>query len=162
MFKPYLTATLLMLATLLGGCVSPKYEPVVALLKPIDNVRVYVSFKADAIYRVQVVNELPDEISLVWNESVYVNTAGDATRLIHIATPEDIDKTPTPEQKPSLIAGRGRLQTDFVGESWIDYSRRGVIPRPRDSDKKAKIYLSFHIKGKQEYWRAEVGFVQRK
>ncbi len=157
-----LTSSIILLAILLAACAGPGFEPVVTLLKPIDQVQVSVGYQAGAIYQVQIANELPDEISLVWNESVYVNTGGDATRLIHIASPQDLDQAPTPEQKHSAVAAHGRLRTEFVGESWIDYARRGVTPRPLYSDKKAKIYLSFHIHGKQVYWRAEVSFVPRK
>lgn len=152
----------LLLLSLLAACAAPKYEPQVTVRKPVDRLHVYLRLQDNATYQVQVVNESRHVVSLVWNESVYVNTAGDATRLIHVERTADLDHAPTPQQAPSVIGPHGRLQTEFVGESWIDYARRGVMPRPRESDRKAKIYLSFRMKHKQMYWRAEVRFVLKK
>jgi hypothetical protein len=158
MIRHLLSVTIFVLAILQAGCAGTQYEPAIAPFASIDKVQVSISYKRDGIYQVQVVNNLPAPISLIWDESVYVNTAGIGTKLIHIPTQQDLDKSPPHTQKPSTIAPHGRLQTEFVGESWIDYARRGVTPRPRDVAKKAKIDLTFSINGKRAHWRAEVGF----
>lgn len=163
MFMRYSGITGLCIASLLAGCAglpdSVHYRPVVTEQKSIPLVAVTVSHRADGIYQVQVHNSLPGTVSLQWNNSAYLNTGGDTTRLIHIP---DLDRIPddTPaEQLPSRIARGARLKTYFVGESWIDYARRGVMPRPRDVESKAKIYLSFNINGKRVYWTGDVTFV---
>lgn len=166
MFRRYPGLAGLLLATLLAGCTglfgSVKYHPVVTEQKSIPNVSVVVSYRADGIYQVQVRNHLSASISLLWSSSAYVNTGGDTTRLIHIPNLDRFpDETPA-EQLPSPIARGARLETYFVGESWIDFSRRGVTPRPKDIENKAKIYLSFNIRGKRVYWTGDVTFVPDK
>jgi hypothetical protein len=166
MLRRYAALTALLFVTLLTGCAglpdSVKYQPHVTAQKTIPELTVTVTYKADGIYLVQVVNSLPDAVSLQWSNSAYVNTGGDTTRLIHIPNLDRFpDETPA-EQLPSPIARGARLKTYFVGESWIDYSRRGVSPRPKDSESKAKIYLLFNIRDKRVYWTGEVTFVPEK
>lgn len=162
MFRSYRGLAGLLVAVLLAGCASVKYSPVVTEQKSIPDVSVSVSYKADGIYQVQVVSDLPGRINLLWNSSVYVNTGGDAVRLIHIPDVDNFPDVAPVEQTSSNITRGVKLKTFFVGESWIDYSRRGVTPRPRDSENKAGIYLAFDIKGKKIYWKGEVSFVPAK
>jgi hypothetical protein len=156
----------LILATLLAGCTglfgSGKYHPVVTAQKSIPRVSVIVSYKADGIYQVEVRNNLSASIRLQWSSSAYVNTGGDTVRLIHIANLNSIPADTSVVQTPSVIKRGEKFKTYFAGESWIDYSRRGVSPRPRDSGSKAKIYLSFNIRDKRVYWTGEVTFVPEK
>jgi len=163
MLSRYAGLTALLFATLLAGCTglpgSTHYRPVVTEQKSILHVAVTVIHKADGVYQVQVVNSLPDTVSLQWNSSAYVNTGGDTTRLIHIPNLDRFPDDTPEEQLPSPIARGARLKTYFVGESWIDYARRGVMPRPRDAENKAKIYLSFNINDKRVYWTGDVTFV---
>ena len=91
MFRRYRGLAGLFLVTLLAGCAGVKYSPVVTEQKSIPDVSVIVSYQADGIYQVQVVSDLPGMISLLWNSSAYVNTGGDAVRLIHIP---DVDNFP--------------------------------------------------------------------
>ena len=166
MFRRYPGLAGLLLATLLAGCTglfgSVKYHPVVTEQKSIPNVSVVVSYRADGIYQVQVRNHLSASISLLWSSSAYVNTGGDTIRLIHIPNPDNFPKEASVVTIPSTIKRGERLKTYFVGESWFDYSRRGVSPRPKDSESKAKIYLSFNIREKLVYWTGEVTFVSGK
>ena len=163
MFRRYSGLTGLIFAALLAGCAgllgSTHYRPVVTEQKSIPHVAVTVIHKADGVYQVQVDNGLPDAISLQWSNSAYVNTGGDAVRLIQMKNMDTFPDDPTMEQIPSPIARGARLKTYFVGESWIDYARRGVMPRPKDIESKAKIYLSFNIKDKRVYWTGDVTFV---
>lgn len=151
---------------LLAGCAelpgSVQYQPLVTEQKSIPQVSVTVSYKEDGIYQVEVDNDLPGTISLQWNSSTYVNTGGDATQLIHIQNLDNFPANVPKKQIPSPIASGARLNTHFVGESWIDFARRVVSPRPRDAENKARIYLSFNIKGKLVYWTGDVAFVADK
>ena len=156
----------LLLASLLAGCTGlfggVKYHPVITEQKSIPHVSVVVSYKADGIYQVQVRNNLSASVSLLWSSSAYVNTGGDTTRLIHVPNLNNFPADTSVVQIPSPIRRGGKFKTYFVGESWIDYSRRGVSPRPKDSESKAKIYLSFNIRDKRVYWTGEVTFVPEK
>ena len=144
---------------MLAGCASVKYSPLATEQKSIPHVSVTVSYKIDGIYQLQVHNKLHRSIILEWNSSAYVNTGGDAVRLIHIQDADSIPDEIPPNQMPTPVASSAKLKTYFVGESWIDYARRGVTPRPRDSEKKAKIYIAFNINGKRVYWTADVTFI---
>ncbi|MDH4284973.1 MAG: hypothetical protein OEV35_06605 [Gallionellaceae bacterium] len=146
-------------AALLAGCAGVKYSPMVTEQKSLPDVSVRVSHQADGIYRVQVRNNTSDNITLQWSYSAYVTTGGETIRLINIPDPDHFPEGVPTEQVPSMVVRGGRLTTWFVGESWIDYARRGVMPRPRDSESKAGIYLGFIIKGKKVYWKGEVSFV---
>jgi hypothetical protein len=166
MYRRYPGLGGLLLATLLAGCAglfdSVKYHPLITEQKSIPRVSVIVSYKADGIYQVEVRNNLSATISLQWSSSAYVNTGGDTVRLIHIANPDSIPADTSLVQTPSPIRRGEKFKTYFVGESWIDYSRRGVSPRPKESGSKAKIYLSFNIRDKRVYWTGEVTFVPEK
>lgn len=166
LFRRYWGLAGLLFTVLLAGCSgllgSVKYHPVVTAHKSIPRVSVIVSYKADGIYQVQVRNNLSERISLQWSSSAYVNTGGDAVRLIHIANLDNFPKDTSVVQIPSAIRRGEKFKTYFVGESWIDYSRRGVSPRPKDNASKAKIYLSFNIRDKRVYWTGEVTFVPEK
>ena len=173
MFRQYSGLIGLALATLLAGCAglpgsvaelsgSVKYRPVVTEQKSIPQVAVTVIHRADGVYQVQVENDLPDAVSLQWSNSAYVNTSGDTVRLIQMKNVDAFPDDPTREQLASPIARGARLKTYFVGESWIDYARRGVMPRPRDVESKAKIYLAFNIKDKRVYWTGDVTFIPDK
>ena len=159
MFRRYRGLAGLFLVALLASCAGVKYSPVVTEQKSIPDVSVIVSYQADGIYQVQVVSDLPGMISLLWNSSAYVNTGGDAVRLIHIPDVDNFPDLAPVTQASSTIARGAKFKTYFVGESWIDYARRGVTPRPKDSESKASIYLAFNIKDKKVYWKGEVSFV---
>ena len=159
LFRRYGYLKWLFIVLLVSGCTSVKYIPRITTQKSIPDVSVIVSYKADGIYQVNVNSKLSGTISLLWNSSAYVNTGGVAVRLIHIPDLDNFpDHAPT-EQTPSSIARGVGFISYFVGESWIDYARRGVTPRPKDSENKARIYLAFNIKGKKVYWKGEVIFV---
>jgi hypothetical protein len=145
---------------LLGACTSTKFNHVVAEQKAINDVSVKVAYKDDGVYQVEVLSNLPDTINLLWNISAYVNTMGDTTKLIHIPEIEHFPETTPSNQVPSSVERGVMLKTYFVGESWIDFARRGVTPRPKSSEAVAKIYLAFEIKGKRTYWTGDVAFTE--
>ena len=135
-----------------------EYKQQVTVLKPIEGVSVLVSYQGGAIYRVQVNNTLSRVINLVWDESAYVNTHGESIRLIHLPRRGDLARDPPAQQAALPIAPGTQLQTEFIGESWLDSARRGAMPTPKDGLKKARLYLTFNIKGKHVLWRGEVTF----
>lgn len=158
--------TCLLIALLLSGCAwlpqpkkEPEHEQVVAVLKPIEKVPVTISFEDGKFYHVQVQNTLPTAISLVWDESTYVTTRRESVRVIRIPDRNNLPPHPRQQQADSPIAPGSQLQADFMGESWIDLARSGGLPKPKDSFKKAKIYLVFNIRGKRVEWQGEVTFV---
>lgn len=146
------------LLALQPGCVSTQYSQLVTERKPIPRVSVTTSYKAAGVYQVEVVNNTRNTITLLWNSSAYLNTSGETIRLVHLENAEVLPEVPPLLQRPSAIRRRGKLKTYFAGESWLDYSRRGVAPKPKNSDKKAVIYLAFEIEGKRIYWKGEVTF----
>jgi len=162
MLKRYLSLISLLAFILLASCTSVQYSQQIAEQKSIPQVAVKVSYKDDGIYQVEVANNFPHTIALQWNSSAYVNTNGKTIRLIHIESLDAFPETTPVEQKPVLIAPSVRLKMYFVGESWIDFARRGVTPRPKDTTSTAKIYLAFEIQGKKVYWKGEVNFLPEK
>lgn len=156
----------LLAAAVLSGCAwfsqqkkEPEHGQIVTVLKPIEKVPITVSFEDGMFYHVQVQNTLPTAISLVWDESSYVNTRKESVRLVRIRDRNNLPPHPHPQQADSPIAPDSQLQADFMGESWIELARSGGMPRPRDNFKKARIYLVFNIKGKRVDWQGEVAFV---
>jgi len=149
----------LLMLLLLGACTSTKFNHVVAEQKTINDVMVKVAYKDDGIYQVEVLSNLPDTINLLWNISAYVNTMGDTTKLIHIPDIDHFPEAAHSNQNPSPVARGVMFKTYFVGESWFDFARRGVTPRPKSSEGVAKLYLAFEIKGKRTYWTGDVAFV---
>lgn len=159
MLKRYLSLISLLLFMLLASCASVQYSQQITEQKTIPQVAVNVSYKEEGIYQVEVANNLPDAIALQWKSSAYVNTNGKTIRLIHIENLDAFPETTPVEQKSVLIAPGVKLKLYFVGESWIDFARRGVTPRPKDTTSTAKIYLAFEIQGKKIYWKGEVNFL---
>lgn len=164
----HLTRAICLLA-LLPACTAlappPKktleFEHLVTVLKPIEKVPVTISFEDGMFYHVQVQNTLSSAITLVWNESSYVNTRRESVRLIRITDRKNLPSAPYPQQADSPIAPGSQLQADVIGESWIDLARNGGLPKPKDVFRKARIYLQFNIKGKRVDWQGEVSFVKR-
>lgn len=159
----------LLVAALLSGCAwfpqlkkEPEHEHIVAVLKPIEKVPVTVSFEGGMFYHVQVQNTLPTTISLVWDESSYINTRKESVRVVRIPDRKNLPPHPRQKQADSPIAPDSQLQADFMGESWIELARSGGLPKPKDNFKKARIYLVFNIKGKRVDWQGEVTFVAKK
>lgn len=162
MFKHKQLLAGLFIASFLAGCAGmmggEKYQPLVVEQKSIPQVSVKVSYKEVGIYQVQVESDVPETISLLWDSSAYLNTSGDTIRLLHMESMDDFPQDTTQLQIPSVIRRGERFRTFFVGESWIDFSRRGVTPRPKDTASTAKIYLAFEMQGKKIYWKGEVSF----
>lgn len=154
---------------LLAGCAgfpgkkkTVEYEQVITVLKPIEQVSVTVSYQGGVFYRVQVNNGLPNAISLVWDQSTYVNTGGESVRLIRVPDRDNLPDQPGLPQADSPIAPASQLVADFTGESWMKLARSGTTPKPREGFKKGRIYLVFNIKGKTVDWQGEVAFVPKK
>lgn len=167
--KFYVVVATLAVAVMLAGCSGlsssrkkVEYEQVVTVLKPIEKVPITVSFQDGVFYRVKVNNNLPTSINLMWDESAYVNTGGESVRVIRVLDRQNLPNNLHLHQADSPIAPGSQLQADFAGESWIEFARRGGIPKPRDSFRKAKIHLLFNINGKRVDWRGEVVFVPKK
>lgn len=157
-------------AVLLAGCAAipaagekePEYRQVITVLEPVDRVPVIVSYQGGGFYRVQVRNNRPDTIRLVWDESAYVNTGGESIRLIRVPDRNKLPSQPGLPQADSPIAPGSQLLADFVGESWLKLVQGGATPKPKAGFRKARIYLQFDLKGKWSAWRGEVAFVPRK
>ncbi|HEU0282799.1 MAG TPA: hypothetical protein VFQ99_03375 [Gallionella sp.] len=168
-FKFYIAVATLAVAAMLAGCSElssnrrkVEYEQVVTVLKPIDKVPITVSFQDGVFYRVKVNNNLPTSINLVWDESAYVNTSGESVRIIRVLDRQNLPSNLELPQADSPIAPGSQLQADFAGESWVEFARRGGMPKPRDNFRKARIHLLFNINGRRVDWRGEVVFVPKK
>ena len=181
MFKFFYFAAMSMLAAaLLTGCAGLKnikqqniknepvsrqdkkeqeFEQVVTVSRPIAGVPILVSYQGGAFYHVEVANTLPTVINLLWDESAYVNTRGESVRILHIAKKTDLPRDPPAQQASPPIAPNSRFQADFIGDIWLDAARSGATPQPNNSLRKARIYLSFNIKGKRVEWQGEIAFI---
>ena len=176
MFKLlYLAVMSMLAAALLTGCAGlqniknepvsrqnkkePEFAQVVTVSKPIAGVPISVSYLGGAFYHVEVSNTLPTVINLLWDESAYVNTKRESVRILHIPKKTDLSRDPPAQQASPPIAPGSQFQADFIGESWLDAARRGVTPQPKDSLRKARIYLSFNIKGRRVEWEGEIAFI---
>lgn len=169
MIRLYLAIMGVLAAMLLVGCATfhkkdkeAEYEQVITGIKLIERVPITVSYQGGAIYRVQVNNTLSSVINLVWDESVYVNTKMESIRVIHLHNKNDILRDSPSQQASSPIGHNAQFQADFIGEGWLDCARRGCAPQPKDVFKKARLYLSFNIKGKRVEWEGEITFVPPK
>lgn len=152
----------LLLVTLMAGCASTQYSQQVTDQKTIPNVLVTVSYRDNGVYQVKVANKLPVNIELLWDSSAYLTTGGVTVRLINLQDKDSFPDDAKMAQVSTAIAAGEKVKIYFVGESWIDFARRGVTPRPKDSLTKAKIYLAFNIDGKRIYWKGDVAFVSNK
>ena len=95
----------------------------------------------------------------MWDKSAYVTTQGESLRLLHLPTGRQLSAAPA-QQAESPIAPGSQLVADFTGETWLEYSRSGAAPQPKDNTKKARLFLSFNIKGKRVAWHGEIAFVR--
>jgi len=158
---------------LIGGCSSlpglepkpepkPEYAQVITVAKPVKGVPITVSYLGGAIYRVQISNNLQNEIKLMWDESTYATTTKESVRLFHVQDKNNLPQYPPGQQTPSSIPPNSQFQADFTGDDWLACVRAGCSPQPRDDAKGARIYLAFNIKGKKVKWQGEVAFVPPK
>jgi hypothetical protein len=159
-------------AALLAGCAlfdkathaqrggsGREYVQVITVLKPIEGVPVTVSYQGNAVYRVLVGNTLPGVVNLMWDQSAYVTTRGESVRLLHLPRAGKSLREAPAQQAESPVAPGAQLEADFTGETWLESNRSGAPPQPKDSSKKARLFLSFSIKGKRVAWRGEIAFL---
>lgn len=161
MLKPYVAIACVLSVALLAGCSTlPRaaQEQAVTAASSIKGVPISVSYQGGVLYRVQVNNTLPTAISLVWDESTYVTTTGNAVRLLHLPDRNDLPRQAPAQQAPSHLSAQSQFQADFTGDDWLDCARRNCTPQARDSLRHARIYLAFRIKGKVVRWQGEVAF----
>ena len=168
-----LTAMLLAGMLLAGGCsllpgleskpeAKPEYAQIITVAKPIKGVPITVSYLGGAIYRVQINNNLPNEIKLMWDESTYATTTKESIRLFRVQDKNNLPQHPPGQQAPSSIPPNSQLQADFTGDDWLACVRADCSPQPRNDAKGARIYLAFNIKGKKTKWQGEIAFVPPK
>ncbi|CAG0937786.1 hypothetical protein GALLN_00002 [Gallionellaceae bacterium] len=165
MHKSYLAISCVFFVVLLSGCGTlhkAEHEQIVTVSKPIKSVPITVSYQGGVFYRVQVNNTLPTAITLAWDESVYVTTAGESVRILHLRNKYNLPERAPAQQASSPIAPNSQFQADFIGDDWLDCARRSCTPQPKDGFKNARIYLAFNIKGKRVTWQGEVAFVPPK
>ncbi len=166
-----LTALSIML--LMGGCSllpkfeskpesKPEYTQVITVAKPIKGVPITVSYLGGAVYRVQVSNNLKNEIKLMWDESAYGTTTKESIRLMQVYDKHKLPQHPPAQQPPSLISPNSQFQADFTGDDWLACVRAGCSPQPRNDAKGARIYLAFYIKGKKTKWQGKITFAPPK
>lgn len=168
--KPSRLAMVVCVGALLGGCAwfdkamrgqsgaAAEYTQVITVLKPIEGVPITVTYQGNAVYRVRVRNALPGVITLMWDKSAYVTTQGESIRLLHLPMGRSPSVAPA-QQAESPIAPGSQLTADFTGETWLEYSRSGAAPQPKDSTRKARFFLSFSSKGKRVAWHGEIAFL---
>jgi hypothetical protein len=165
MLKSYLAILCILFVALLAGCETlPKigHEQTVTAVKPIKNVPIIVSYQGGVFYHVQVNNNLPTAINLVWDESTYVTTTGESVRLLHLQSKSDLPQYAPAQQVSSPISPNSQFQADFTGDDWLDCARRNCAPQPKNSVKNASLYLTFNIKGKRVRWQGEISFAPPK
>jgi len=169
MLKPYLAMSGVLSLTLLTGCATflktehkPEREQLVSVLQPVKRVSVIVSYQGGPFYRVQVNNTLPIAIKLMWDESSYVTTTGESIRILHLQNKSDLPRYAPAQQASSSIPPGSQFRADFTGDDWLDCARRNCTPSPKNSLRKARIYLVFNIKGQRIRWQGEITFVPPK
>lgn len=165
MLNPYLAISVVLAATLLAGCATSHkvgHEQIVTELKPIEDVPITVSYQGGVFYRVQLNNNLPDAIRLIWDECAYVTTTGKTIRILHIPNKNDLPQHPPAQQDASLIAPNSQFQAVFTGEEWLDCAKRGCTPQPKYGDRNARIYLAVSLKDKRIRWQGEIAFAPPK
>lgn len=162
----YFRLAALLAIALMSGCAElqpakkeVEYRQLITVLKPIDGVSVSVTYQGGIYYQVQVRNSLPTTISLSWDDSSYVTTAGQSVRLVRLLDRAKLPANLHAPQADSPIAPGSSLTADFTGESWGGLAKAGRTPRPADMLKKARIFLQFNVKGKLVDWRGEVVFL---
>lgn len=156
---------------LLAGCVwfdkatrgqqpaAGEYAQTITVLKPIGGVPITVTYQGNAVYRVVVRNALPSVITLMWDKSAYVTTQGESIRLLHLPMGRSLREAPAQQAESPIVPG-SQLAADFTGETWLEFSRSGAAPQPKDGTRKARLFLSFSIKGKRVAWHGEIAFMR--
>lgn len=136
---------------------ATEYTQTITVLKPIEGVPITVTYQGNAVYRVLARNALPGVITLMWDKSAYVTTQGESIRLLHLPMGRSLREAPA-QQAESPIAPGSQLVANFTGEIWLEYTRSGAAPQPKDSTRKARLFLSFSNKGKRVAWHGEIAF----
>ena len=151
----------ILLAIQLTGCETlrqPDHDQTITISNPIKNVPITVSYQGGVFYRLEIINDLPTSINLLWDESSYLTTTGESVRILHLTSKSDLPKSAPAQQASTSIPPNSKFEADFTGDEWLDCARRNCTPHPKNSVKKAGISLTFKIKGKRVRWQGEVAF----
>jgi len=165
MIKSLVALGCIFLVTQLTGCETlrqPNHEQTITVSNPIKNIPITVSYQGGVFYHLEIINDLPTVINLLWDESTYVTTTGESVRILHLTDKNDLPKSPPAQQVSTSIPSNSKFEADFTGDEWLDCASRNCTPHPKNSIKKAAISLAFKIKGKRVRWQGEVAFAPPK
>jgi hypothetical protein len=165
MIKSLVALGCILLVIQLTGCETlhqPDHDQTITVSNPIKNIPITVSYQGGVFYHLEIINDLPTAINLLWDESTYVTTTGESVRILHLTNKSDLPKSAPAQQASTLIPPDSKFESDFTGDEWLDCARRNCTPHPKNSVKKAGISLAFKIKGKRVRWQGEVAFAPPK
>jgi len=147
------------IVVIMAGCESfVSYQQIINPVTLLDNIEVNVEHSSGALYELKVHNNSDKQIQLLWDESTYVSTKGNASRLIRGQT----RRIHSGQSQPAApIPPKASLNEFFVPESFAstDYPV-WVNPQPGNPSNPANIYFMFQIGDEKVTWHGQVKFVK--
>lgn len=141
---------------ILGGCsVGSQWDVTVESTSRIAGLDIEVSRANGDLWRVEAKNNTRSPVSLIWDESSYISTEGNSSRLIRgktrvIHSGQTQPASPIP---PNSLLNEVFIREDLVGRSNSFYS----VP-VGNPDNAARIYLIFDLNGKRTSWTASIRY----
>ena len=129
----------------------------IAQSRPVQGLAVSVEPSGNVFWTVAVQNNSGSAAQLVWDESVYVNTDGQATRLIRGNT----RKLFSGQSQPNTPIPSGAAITEMcVPEAHVELAGSVWTPKAGNPVNDARIVLTFRIGARTETWEATVSYQQ--
>ena len=138
----------------LSGCTT--WRATVTHMDNVPGIDASVEHRQGTLWQVKAKNTSNQPAKLVWDESSYVSTSGESSRLVRGKT-RVIHSGQT--QPPSPIPPNATITELFVPEMHISSSGASFYtPAPSDPSQEAQIYLMFEVNGRKTPWTARVRF----
>ncbi len=144
------------MAPFLGGCVvGQQWNVTVESTSRIAGLDIEVSRAGNDFWRVSAKNNTRYPVSLIWDESSYISTTGNSSRLVRGKTRVIHSGQAQPA---SPIPPDSLLNEVFIREGLVGRTNAFYATPVGNPDNAARIYLMFDVNGKRIPWTASARF----
>jgi len=143
------------LLSIIAGCTTPgiNYNQPVTEVRSVPDISVQLSYIGGKFWHAKIKNNSNATAKLIWDESSYVNSKGNSTRLIRGITHklDSVKAQPASPISPGALFAESFTSKSFVAEEsakFVGFS----------STSQGRIYISFEVDGNEYKWEGFVVF----
>ncbi len=153
--RPFVAAVV---GTVFVAACAPTYTTEITSTAAVPGLEVAIEDAGGMAWQVVAKNQSGQPAKLLWDDSAYVYTTGESSRLVRGKT-RVIDSGRS--QPPSPIPAGATLREFFLDEDAAGHGTSFGHKRPSVEGKPARIVLVFEVGGSRQTYEASVAFLRR-